>query len=454
MPTTPSRDAPSPGLAAPEDAFIALQDLSPDGFMMFAPVRGPDGEIADLEWTFVNAAAGRIVGRRPDDLIGRHLLVEMPGNRDEGLFDAYVRVIETGETWQREFHYDHGDIDAWFRTTAARSGNGLAMSFADISEVKRGEERLKDLIDGVIAFVGVLSLDGRLLEANEPAVAASGLRRDQLIGVPFWDCYWWSFDPATQQRLKDAVAAAARGERVRYDAEIRIRGDQRIWIDFQIVPLRDKAGNVVELIPSGVDITERKLAESQKELLIKELAHRVKNTLATIQSMTRQTIRFTGTPDEFRASFNARLRSIAASHDLLVASEHQAVALAALIRGQVEPYASEDGRLSLSGDDILLPGELAHKLGLVLHELATNASKYGALSATGGTVEIAWRVERLPERTLRLEWRERGGPRVEQPTRQGFGTRLIERSFSAEGDEAAIRYEPEGVVCLLRMELE
>ncbi len=156
-----------------ECAFLAFHDMTPDGFMMFRPVREA-GKIVDLEWTFVNKAAGNIIGREPAELIGKHLLVEMPGNKDEGLFDAYTRVIETGQTWQNEFHYDHGDITAWFRTTATKSGDGLALSFADISESRAGEERLKSLIDGVLAFVGVLSLDGILLEANEPAIAAAG----------------------------------------------------------------------------------------------------------------------------------------------------------------------------------------------------------------------------------------------------------------------------------------
>ena len=102
-----------------EKAFLAFHDLTPDGFMMFRPVRSEAGVIDDFEWTFVNKAAGQIVGRPTQDLLGKHLLVEMPGNRDEGLFDAYVKVVETGETWQQEFHYDHGGISAWFRTTAA-----------------------------------------------------------------------------------------------------------------------------------------------------------------------------------------------------------------------------------------------------------------------------------------------------------------------------------------------
>lgn len=437
-----------------EDAFVAFQNLTPDGFVMFRPVRDGDGRVADLEWTFVNAAAARIIGNPPEELVGRTLLETMPENKDEGLFDAYVTVIETGELWQREFHYDHGGISAWFRATAARSGDGLAVSFADITEVRKGDEQRRILIDSVIAFVGVLSPDGILLEANRPAITAAGLPRDAVIGSPFWDTYWWSHDAATQERLKQAIASAASGERVRYDVEIRVAGDQRLWIDFQIEPVFDRTGNVTELIPSGVDITDRKQAEAHRELLINELSHRVKNTLATIQSMARQSARSAGSMEAFRDAFDARLRSIAASHDLLVASRHQSAPLVALVEGQVLPYAADASRLVFDGADILLPGDVAHTLGLVLHELAANAAKYGALSAEAGVVTVSWQVEETPEsRRLEMTWAERGGPPVAPPTRQGFGTRLIERTLAAGDDGATIDYAPEGLTCRLFMAL-
>ena len=438
-----------------EDAFLAFHEMTPDGFMMFRAVRAGDGAISDLQWTFVNKAGARIVGRAAEDLLGKYLLVEMPGNRDEGLFDAYVKVIETGQTWQNEFYYDHAGITGWFRTTATRSGDGLALSFADISEVRAGDKRLRDLIDSVLAFVGVLSVDGVLLEANQPAVAAAGGDRDTVIGRPFWDCYWWDVNQATKDRLKLAVASAAAGELVRYDAEIQVAGEQRLWIDFQIAPVFNSAGEVTELIPSGVDITERKLAEAHRELLIKELSHRVKNTLATIQSIAGQSIRAAETMDDFRGSFGARLRAIAASHNLLVQTDHQLVPVTGLVRAQVLPYASDEARVEVEGVDIDLPGEIAHALGLVLHELATNASKYGALSSQAGTVHVKWSVQDqdgVPH--LHLRWLERGGPEVKTPTRRGFGTRLIERSLSADGDSAVIEHDPAGLSCRLVMGLE
>lgn len=436
------------------EAFIAFQNLTPDGFMLFDAVRDNAGVIIDFRWTFVNPAAARIVNRDAGDLLGKRLLDEIPHNREEGLFAAYAKVMETGTTWYNEFRYDHDGITGWFRTTAAKANDKLALSFADITEIHKEQERAKRLLDGVIAFVGVLSPEGILQDANEPAVTASGLERSALIGTPFWDCYWWNFDPAGQERLRQAVAAAARGERVRYDAEIRVVGDHRIWIDFQMVPVMNADGVVTEIIPSGVDITERKQAEAQRELLMNELSHRVKNTLATIQSIAGQTIRTAATTDEFRASFSARLRSIAASHDLLVASHHETASLAALINNQVRSYAANEDQLKLVGEDKLLDGDVAHGLGLVLHELATNASKYGALSVPTGTVTISWDVQESAEtRTLSLNWIESGGPPVTPPTRQGFGTRLIERSLASDNDDVAITYAPDGVQCRLELEL-
>ena len=436
-----------------EKAFLAFHDLTPDGFMMFRPVRSEAGVIDDFEWTFVNKAAGQIVGRPTQDLLGKHLLVEMPGNRDEGLFDAYVKVVETGETWQQEFHYDHGGISAWFRTTAAALEGNLAVSFADISEVKRGDERLRKLIDSMIAFVGVLSPEGILLEANEPAVAAAGVDRNALIGRPFWDCYWWSFDAASQARLKEAVAKAATGESVRYDVEIRVAGDARIWIDFQIVPVFDAQNQLIELIPSGVDITERKRIEAQKELLISELSHRVKNTLAIIQSIANQSTRSAATMEDFRSSFMARLQAIAACHDLLVRSDHHAVSLEALVLSQIRPFAANTDSMSVNGPNVTVPGDVAYSLGLVLHELATNASKYGALSTDAGKVLVNWNIAAVSGgQQLHLTWEEAGGPYVDPPESQGFGTRLIEHTLaSLGGDSAKISFSHTGVVCELKM---
>ncbi len=119
-------------------------------------------------------------------------------------------------------------------------------------------EAIRTVIDGVVGFVGVLTTTGVLIEANEPAISAANLTRKDVIGKPFWDCYWWSFDATVQDQLRDAVRRATAGQSIRYDVEIRIANDCRMIIDFQLLPHFDATGNVDFLIPSGVDITDRK----------------------------------------------------------------------------------------------------------------------------------------------------------------------------------------------------
>ena len=189
--------------------------------------------------------------------------------------------------------------------------------------------------------------------------------------------------------------------------------------------------------------------------MVQELSHRVKNTLATIQSIAGQTSRTADTMEEFRSSFNARLRSISASHDLLVKFDHRRLPLIALIQDQVLPYAADEARLKLVGDDVMMGGQIAHSMGLVLHELASNASKYGALSTDKGQVTVEWQLkDQVAKRVLLLTWTERGGPTVPKPTRQRFGTRLIERSMRTGSDKAELSYDPLGFSCRLEMVLE
>ena len=160
---TERRDA-QEKLQISETRFRAVQQTTPDGFMIFQSVRDKHGAITDFTWLYCNPAAERIVDRAADELIGRQLLVEMPGNRSEGLFDAYVEVVTTGQVWQREFTYAHEGIDRTFRTTAAPAGDGFAVSFADITEqqqslsaLKNSESRLRELSESQQRFVGDVS---------------------------------------------------------------------------------------------------------------------------------------------------------------------------------------------------------------------------------------------------------------------------------------------------------
>lgn len=197
------------------------------------------------------------------------------------------------------------------------------------------------------------------------------------------------------------------------------------------------------------DISERRAAEERQVLLIHELNHRVKNTLATVQAITAQTLRSAPDPTAFKAAMMARLMALAQSHDLLTRNDWAGASLRELIAEQLRPYETgSPRRIQLGGPDLMLPPKTALSLGMALSELATNAAKYGALSVRDGEIEIAWELRPGPPVQLRLVWRETAGPPVASPVQNGFGSRLIQQGLAHElGGEARMEFRREGLVC-------
>jgi PAS domain S-box-containing protein len=199
----------------------------------------------------------------------------------------------------------------------------------------------------------------------------------------------------------------------------------------------------------AVDITERKKAEEHRELLINELNHRVKNTLATVQSIASQTLRNADTTEAARSAMEARLLALSRAHDVLTRENWEGAGLIEIVREAMAPYRHErENRLHMEGPDVRLSPRMALAIAMALQELATNAVKYGALSNANGEVRVAWSVERKGEKRLHLTWSETNGPRVEPPKRRGFGSRLIERSLAQDlNGEAQITFAPAGIIC-------
>jgi two-component sensor histidine kinase len=242
-----------------------------------------------------------------------------------------------------------------------------------------------------------------------------------------------------------------RGERIE-DEEytlIRADGSTRTLLT-SATALQAENGPIVGAVMVSLDITERKRAEEQRHLLINELNHRVKNTLATVQSIARQSLRGATSMAEAREALSDRVVALAKAHDLLTRESWEGAELQEIVLGVVNAHGGRE-RFAVNGPPVWLTPTLCLSLALALHELATNAMKYGALSAEGGSVAIDWEVmEPLGEARLRLRWIERGGPRVEPPTRRGFGSRLIERSLAAEiGGTVTLEYPPDGIVCVM-----
>jgi len=294
------------------------------------------------------------------------------------------------------------------------------------------------------------TLEGIITSWNAGAEKIFGYSAEEIVGQPITRI----IPPELHFEEEDILARIRSGQHIDHFETVRLAKDgRRIEISVTISPMRDNSGNLIGASKVGRDITERKQAERLQQLLIGELNHRVKNTLATVQSIANQTVHRAKSPSDFAASFGGRLQSLARTHNLLTQSTWQGAELSAIVRDQLPFCDSEDDRISSSGPLVMLNAQAALHLSLVLHELATNAIKYGALSDPRGTLSIRWMVHTDAQRKLILQWQERGGPKVTVPQSRGFGTTLIEKSLEAHGGVTSIRYEAEGVTCEITLPL-
>jgi len=242
-----------------------------------------------------------------------------------------------------------------------------------------------------------------------------------------------------------------------YEAEYRVRHQDGgwVWVWHRALAMRDERGGVRRVVGAILDITQRKKAEEHLKLVVNELNHRVKNTLATVQSIAMHTLRASATPEQAYEALQARLMALSAAHNVLTQQNWGHAKLDSIVAEVLEPYrVVHADKFRFQGPDIAITPGAAVALSMALHELATNAAKYGALSNQAGQVDVSWQV--LGDRhtgRVRLKWNERGGPPVEKPRRKGFGSRLIERSVAHELGEARIDYRPSGVVCVFEWRL-
>ncbi|HEX2558476.1 sensor histidine kinase [Phenylobacterium sp.] len=296
------------------------------------------------------------------------------------------------------------------------------------------EQRVRALLDALPMAVYTTDREGRITYCNEAAVEFAGRRPE--LGVDLWcvtwKLYWPDGTPLPHDECPMALALNA-GEELRGVEAVAERpdGTRATFTPFPTL-LRDADGEVTGAINVLVDISERKRAEEGQKVLIDELNHRVKNTLATVQSIARHTQR--SAPEDFSTRFEERLLSLSKAHDLLTRRQWSGVGLRELLEQEFAPYArGAERRVRLDGPDLTLPARIGLALGMVVHELATNAAKYGALSADGGQVQLTWTLDRLgADPALAMQWIETGGPPMVEPTRRGFGLRLIERNITRD----------------------
>ncbi len=299
-----------------------------------------------------------------------------------------------------------------------------------------------------------MDLDGLVTMWNKGAERILGWTEKEICGQPA--SVFFTLEDR-QRGIPQAEMRAALTKGFGSDERWHLKKDGScFWASGEMMPLKDDAGSVRGLLKILRDRTEHRQAEERQILLNQELAHRVKNTLAVVQAISAQTFRGEGSFAEARTSFNDRLIALARAHDVLMSGSWTAASLRALV-DEIAVVRGPGGerQIHVSGPDVTVGPRAALSFALVLHELATNAVKYGALSTTAGSVFISWDLIGSKEPRLRFEWREQGGPVVKPPSRKGFGSRLIESSFHKEPeDEIALSYLPGGLKLTLNFRLK
>lgn len=324
--------------------------------------------------------------------------------------------------------------------------------------LEAAEARYHALFDHAAVGVARVAPDGRFLEVNGGFCAVLGYSQEELLGLTFQAIT----HPDDLQADVERVTLMLEGRLETFSMEKRYlrKTGEIVWGALTVSLVRTPGGEPDYFVSVVEDITSRKLAESQQarhrdqlRLMVNELNHRVKNTLATVQSMAAQTLRHERDPERAYRSFEARLIGLSEVHDVLTRENWNGASLIEVVERALRPFASAGAaQVELEGDDVRLRPAAALTLALVFHELATNAVKYGALSTEAGRVALSWRLG--AEGELALDWHERDGPTVVPPTRRGFGSRLIAGAFKGELRGAAdMIYAPDGFRCVMQARL-
>jgi len=320
---------------------------------------------------------------------------------------------------------------------------------ARTDELHLAEGRLRGMLDGLGPVALLLAPDGTVISANQAAAITFHRNESEMVRRPFEELLTTS-DEADHERLHAGVAAARRGEDVRFDMKLDTpEGGQvfDLWIR-----RKPQTGN---LVASAVDVTARYEAEETQLLLMRELDHRMKNTLQVIQALIRRTATSQGSIATFEEALLGRVGAMSRAHDLLAEERWHGADLAAVVQQETEHFGVGQA-ISAKGPRMRLNPKAALSLALVIHELGTNALKYGALSVHEGKVALTWDIDRSDkDPRLVLVWRETNGPPVTRSAHRGFGSLLIERSIAYELDGAAeLDYRPEGLVCTISAPLK
>jgi len=479
------------------ERFAAL-DLSPNWYAVVS---------ADLTLVWVNTALAEGFGHSRSDLIAKGVFEAFPrargmleGDGDETVRRSVDAVFRTGQSDRIALHFhadsmeealDEGELftichSPIFDETGAvhlvlahltnatefarlapvgsrpkpladfsQVASQILSGALELVETNRAlyadRDRLRQMFDQAPGFIALLTGEDQTFELVNAAYQRLVGERP-LVGRPARDAVpeiYRDYGAVLERAYATGEAFVGSGLAVTVDDEA---GEpQQRYLDFVFQPLTDGAGQVFGIFLEGADVTERIRAEQNQRLLMRELQHRIKNTLATVRAIAARSARATPDPQSFIRAFEDRLMALAASHELLTQGGWAGADVRDLIERELYPY--DVGRLRLVGDRRQVPPQAAVPLSLAIHELATNAAKYGALSADSGRVDVEWWTEeKKGHHRLRVHWRESGGPPVAGPSRRGFGTELLD-GMMRRGADPVLDFARTGLRCTFELPL-
>ncbi len=410
-------------------------------------------------FTLFNRAAEAFFGAKREQLLGRSFWEVFP----QGRGTEFGRLIERATVQRKSGRMTAPSALRPGRTVELRvapiGDEGVGVAIDDVTErteaeraLRRSRERL-DLAVGAHA-IGIFDWDvpSGVAVWSPEMEDIFGLARGTFEGhTDHFRRRVMPEDLAQIQAETEAAHAAGR-DLMKYEFRI-IRDDGAIrWIEGAARFVFDKDGSLQRVVGTNIDIHERKVAEEHQRLLLNELNHRVKNTLAIVQAIAWQSLRAGMVPASVRESFEGRLAALSAAHDVLTQQNWEAAEIGRIIAMSMAPHHAGDGRVTMEGPRVDLPPKSAVALSLAVHELATNAVKYGALSTPQGRIDVRWSAD---AGWLRLTWREDGGPPVLYPARRGFGARLLEQGLADElRGVVRLEFRPAGLVCEVEAQLD
>jgi PAS domain S-box-containing protein len=433
-------------LAGADEPYRVLVQRMNEGVLTV----GSDGYII-----FVNDRLSELTGFPAEDLIDRHVATlfadEPPALVPDASLEASLLRRDNSQL----------PVKVWTRPISIGDKSATLVTLTDLSVYRRAEqlaaaERFtRSILEQATSAIVVLAPDGSITHAS---LMAEDLAEQPPVGRAFSQAFAleaYNTADALSQRFSAKELDHALATKPFHGVEIKFRSERlskRVFL-LSAGPLLDEKKVSVGSIVTLTEITERKHAEEQQATIAAELNHRFKNMLSLVQSLAAQTVRSSENLENFNDAFSGRLQALASAHDLLTQTHSRGIGLSELATGILAPFRSRDERIKASGSQIVLPRDAVVPLAMALHELTTNAVKYGALSNASGHIDIAWRLVEQNGSQVELTWQESGGPAVKRRA-AGFGTKLINRVLHDLGAETEIKFDPQGLRCTVVFPLQ